>query len=133
MKTSLLFISLSTILLFNGCNSTDTSVSNDKNTALPSTFQYKAINNRGTVVETALEDKLIKIYSNSAVSANPQARHIGVVVNVDGQVSPTMQIEDAYLNTKIVAVLYDKQGNELAVSKEQEVNDVPVVVLNIAL
>jgi hypothetical protein len=130
MKNALRLLTLSTIVLLTGCNNTETSTENN---TLPSSYQYKTINNRGTVVETLLDGNTIEIYSDSAVSINPQARHIGIVVNVSGKVSPTMQIEDTYIGKNIVAVVYDKQGNELAVSSEVEVNDVPVMVLEITL
>ena len=122
-------------LLLVGCGGEDaTSTQNtENNLKVPTAFNYKVINNRGLVVESKLDNYTIKIYSNSQEVANPQDRHKGVVVKINGKASETMPIEIAYLNKKVMVVVYNEKGEEVAISEEIEVTDVPVVLVELSI
>lgn len=125
-------ITVAALFLLVGCG--DGSGSSLKTeTKIPSNFSYKVVNNRGLVVESKLDNYTIKIYSDSNEEANPKNIHKGVVVKVNGESSETMPIEISYLNKNIIVVIYDELGNELAVSAEIEVTDVPVVVVELTI
>ena len=122
-------VALGITLLLVGCGESSTAEEKVVSTKVPTAYSNKVINNRGLVVEGSVDGYGIKIYSNSAEVANPQNIHKGVVVKVNGKSSQVMPIEIAYLGKSIVVALVNDKGEEVAVSDEIKVTDVPVVVV----
>jgi len=84
--------------------------------SIPAMFDYQTINNSGEIVETTFEDLTIKLFVDYNETANSQANHIGIVVRINGQDAPIMQIQDTYRNHDIVVGVYDMDGNLVGVS-----------------
>ena len=124
-------------LLLVGCGSDDvkSSESSTQNSATksPSGYSYKVINNQGKAVESQLGEYTIRITSNSKEKPNPQARHKGVVVKINGENSQTMPIQISYLDKGIVVSVYDKDNVLLSATDEIKVTDVPVVVVEMTI
>jgi len=130
MKNKKVLVGLGALLVLVGCGG---GASTEETTVVPSSFSNKVINNRGIAVEGTVDGYGIKIYSDSTDVANPQQIHKGVVVKVNGKTSAVMPIQISYLNKSIVVTLVDDKGEELAVSNEITVTDVPVVVVEMNL
>ena len=133
MKAKQLLMALGTSLLLVGCGGGGASSEATTTSAVPSTFSNKVINNRGIAVEGTVDGYAIKIYSNSAEVANPQNIHKGLVVKVNAKTSEVMPIEIAYLNKSIVVALVNDKGEEVVVSDEITVTDVPVIIVEMNL
>ena len=131
MKKQQWLMVLGVSLVLVGCG--DGASSGATTTAVPTTFSNKVINNRGIAVEGSVDGYGIKIYSDSTEVANPQQIHKGVVVKVNGKTSEVMPIEIAYLHKKIVVTLVNDKGDEVAVSDEILVTDVPVIIVEMNL
>lgn len=86
------------------------------NAALPIGYTFPVINNQGQAIETTLNEYTIKLYANYAESANAQSNHRGVVVKINDENSPTMNIQSTYEGKSIVAGIY-QDGKVVAVSK----------------
>lgn len=142
---------LGTSLLLAGCgdnSSSTTSITNEtQNEAIPSTtsltiqeeltlpssYTYPAINNKGLAVTGQMDNYNIKIYSSNQEVANAQSIHKGVVVKLNDQTSEVMPIQISYLNKKIVVIIENEKGEKVAISKEIEVSDVPVVIIELTI
>ena len=122
-------VALGITLLLAGCGNSSSSEEKELNTKVPTSYSNKVINNRGLAVEGSVDGYGIRIYSNSKEEANPKSIHKGVVVKVNGKTSEVMPIEIAYLGKSIVVALVNDKGEEVAVSDEIKVTDVPVVVV----
>ena len=129
MKNRKYLQTLSIALLLIGCNSSDTNSSSK--IEIPEGYTNKVINNQGFVVESQLDNYIINILSDKQEKANPQSRHKGVVVKINGKTSKTMPIEESYLGKKILIVVKDKSQKSIAVSQEIEVTDIPVIVVEL--
>jgi len=106
--------------------------------SLPQGYEYGAINNQGTEVSVDVEfngnNYTIKLLSNEQVTANAQLNHKGVVVKVNGDSAPTMNIQQDYAGKSIIAAIYDSNGNLVAVSDPITISDsAPVNIINIDL
>lgn len=132
MKSKKILVSLGSLLVLIGCGG-GASDEVTTTTAIPSTFSNKVINNRGLFVEGTVNGYGIKIYSDSIESANPQEIHKGVVVKINGKASEVMPIQVSYLNKNIVVALLNEQGEEVAISSEILVTDIPVIVVEMTL
>jgi hypothetical protein len=133
MKTQHWLKILGISLLLVGCGGGDTPSSTQNEVKIPTTYSYKVINNRGLVVEGKLDNYTIKIYSNSEEVADPKSMHKGVVVKINGKDSEVMPIQISYLNKEIVVAIENEKGEEVAISDEIEVTDVPVVVVEFSI
>ena len=124
-------LALGVTLLLAGCGKSSTSEEKvvNNHTKVPTSYSNKVINNRGLAVKGSVDGYGIRIYSNSKEVANPKSIHKGVVVKVNGKASKVMPIEIAYLGKSIVVALVNEKGEEVAVSDEIKVTDVPVVVV----
>ncbi len=82
---------------------------------LPDGYVYRAINNSDEEVETTIDidgvSYIVKLYADYEESANDQSNHTGIVVRVNGEDAPTMQIQETYRTKNMVAALY--QGDLL--------------------
>jgi len=126
-----LIMGLGLALVLIGCGSGTTN--QESGTTLPTNYSNKVVNNRGLVVEGNVDTYSIKIYSDAQIEVSPKNIHKGVVVKVNGKSSETMPIEIGYMGKHIVAALYDSNGNEVAVSSEIEVTDVPVIIVDMSI
>jgi len=102
---------------------------------LPTGYDYRAINNSGTEVETTIDINgitySVKLYANYAETANDQANHTGIVVKVNGENAPTMQIQETYRTKNIVAGIYSPAGELVAISNIVAVDaSAPVTILD---
>ena len=102
---------------------------------LPAGYDYRAINNSGTEVETTIDINgvtyTVKLYADYVESANDQANHTGIVVKVNGENAPTMQIQETYRTKNIVAGIYSPAGELVAISNIVAVDaSAPVTILD---
>lgn len=105
----------------------------ESTTSISLPFSNKVINNRGLFVEGSVNGYGIKIYSDTIEGVNPQEIHKGIVVEVNGKVSEVIPIQISYLNKNIVVVLFNSQGEKVAVSSTVLITDVPVIVIKMIL
>ncbi len=84
--------------------------------SIPQHFDYQTINNLGETIETTYEDYVIKLFVDYNETANSQANHTGIVVRINGQDAPIMQIQDTYRGQHIVVGIYDIDGKLIGVS-----------------
>lgn len=84
--------------------------------SIPAGFDYAVINNAGTIVSSIYQNYTIKLFANIDLAADPQLNHTGVVVRINGEDTPVMQIQDSYRGETVVAAVYDSNGNLVAVS-----------------
>jgi len=104
---------------------------------LPQGYDYGVINNQGDEVSTSVEyngnNYTIKLFSNEQVVKDDMANHKGVVVNVNGQSTPTMNIQQDYVSKSIIAAIYDNNDNLVAVSDPITIRDVSVNIIDMNL
>ena len=108
----------------------NTSWTVDDGMSIPSNFKYPAINNLGEVVEITNSGYVIKIFSDSNESADSQANHVGVVVKINGDSLPIMQIQNSYEGKHLVVGVY-LNGELVGVSEVVLVNGnmtIPIIV-----
>lgn len=84
---------------------------------LPSGYDYDVINNANQIVETVLSGYTIKLYADYNETADAQAKHTGVVVRINGENTPIMQIQESYRGDAIVAALYNQNDELVGVSE----------------
>lgn len=100
---------------------------------LPIGFDYQTINNKGEIIETTYNGYTIKLFTDYSESPNDQANHIGIVVHVNGNSLPIMQIQESYRGHELVIGIYDANGSLVAVSDTTVVDTInPVTVVTIA-
>jgi hypothetical protein len=97
---------------------------------LPVGFEYQTINNSNEVVETTLNGLTIRLYVNYLETANAQAIHSGVVVNVDGVNSSLMLIQGTYEGHELVVGIYDTDGKLVGVSERNVIDGNMVLSVN---
>lgn len=132
MKKIVLF-SMFILLIFVGCNNTDTSAQNIENIKLPSGYSHKAINNRGVGVEGQIGIYKIKIFSNYEETANPQSRHHSIVIKIGNQHSEEIPLQSTYINKMVVVAVY-KDAQLVGQSDIVTINeDEPLTIVNITL
>lgn len=83
---------------------------------LPLGFDYQLINNKGKIQESILSNYTVKLYSNFQNTLDSQLSHVGVVVSLNGNEVPIMQIQENYRGHEVVVGVYDSRGTLLAVS-----------------
>ncbi|MBU1667435.1 hypothetical protein KKC13_03395 [bacterium] len=135
MKTQQWLKILGISLLLVGCGGGDTASTEtaQNSVTVPTTYNYKVINNRGLAVEGTMDNYTIKIYSTTEEVADPKSMHKGVVVTINGKASEVMPIQISYLNKEIVVAVENEKGEQVAVSDAIEVTDVPVVVVELSI
>jgi len=89
-----------------------------KGLEIPKEYKYQTINNQGQIVEVIDNNSnKIKLFSKEQITPNQQANHIGVVVKINGQSTPIMQIQSDYLGKEVVVGVYNTEGKLIAVSE----------------
>ncbi|MBU1667432.1 DUF5011 domain-containing protein [bacterium] len=83
---------------------------------LPVGFNYRVINNLGEYVSSQVDGYEIQLYANYIEGANDQLNHTGVVTRLNGENTPTINIQNSYRSQQIVAALYDSIGRLVSVS-----------------
>ena len=129
-KLGLMALGISFFLI--GCGGSS-AIESSTSTKLPENYSYKVVNNQGTSVAGKVSGYTIKIYSDNKELANPKDIHKGVAVKINGKTSEVIPIDIVYLNKNIVVALFNDKGEQVAVSEEVLVTDVPVVVVEITL
>ena len=84
--------------------------------SIPTGFDYQTINNSGEIIETNFEDLTIRLFVDYNETADAQANHTGIVVRINGQDTPLMQIQDTYRGHNIVVGIYNMDGELIGVS-----------------
>jgi M6 family metalloprotease-like protein len=84
--------------------------------SIPTGFDYQTINNSGEIIETNFEDLTIRLFVDYNETADAQANHTGIVVRINGQDAPLMQIQDTYRGHNIVVGIYNMDGELIGVS-----------------
>jgi hypothetical protein len=100
--------------------------------SVPSTFNYQTINNQGTIIEETYNGYRIKLLVDYNQSADARSSHIGVVVNINNQDIPIMQIQENYVGHNVVVAIYDRNNNLVLVSDVQALES-PVSTINLSL
>ncbi len=84
--------------------------------SIPAGFDYQTINNSGEIIETTFNDLIIKLFVDYNETANDQANHTGIIVRINGEDAPIMQIQDTYRGHPIVVGIYNLDGELIEVS-----------------
>lgn len=113
----------------------DVTLTGSSSLELPTGYDYRAINNSGIEVETTIDidgtTYTVKLYADYTENANDQANHTGIVVKVNGENAPTIQIQETYRTKNIVAGIYNPVGELVAISDIVAVDDsAPVTIIN---
>jgi hypothetical protein len=102
--------------------------------SIPSGFEYQTINNQGEIIETSYQNYTVKLYSNYQETADAQKNHVGIVVSVDGESLPVLQVQDSYRGQEIVVAVFNEIGELVGISDNIVVdNDAPVTVMTVTL
>ena len=106
---------------------------NANSALLPSGYIYRAINPTGDPVSENFNGYDIRLYATQNKSA-AQVSSVGVVVKVNGNNVPTMNIQETYRGESLVATMY-QGGNLVAVSSPTIIDSdasVTVIDLNVS-
>jgi len=103
----------------------DTTFTVFKGLEIPKEYKYQTINNQGQIVEVIDENSVykIKLFAKEQITPNQQANHVGVVVKINGQSAPIIQIQSDYKNKQVVAGVYNTEGKLIAVSEPINVSE----------
>lgn len=115
-----------------GCGQNNQIEEKTNSIAMVDGFNYKAINNRAQAIRTTYKDYEIKVLSNSNEKAEPQSRHRGLVVKINGEKTKTLHLQDSYLGKEIIIGVY-KDNQLVKVSDVITVTDRPVTVVDMKL
>lgn len=131
LKRKIFSVVLVVGFLLSGCGDS-TSTSSDNTIVMEDGFTYKAINNQGEGIETTLNEYTIKVLSNSEESSNPQSRHKGLVVRINGEKSKTLHIQNSYVGKEIAIAIY-KDNQLVYTSNTITITDQAVTVIDVEI
>jgi len=115
-----------------GCGQNNQIEEKTNSIAMVDGFNYKVINNKDQAIKTTYKDYEIKVLSNSPEKAEPQSRHKGLVVKINGEKTKTLHLQDSYLGKEIIIGVY-KDNQLVKVSNVITIEDKPVTIANMQL
>jgi signal peptidase I len=95
-------------------------------------FIYEVINNKGEVIEYEYNGYQIRILADYVQTANSQISHTGVVVRINGEDLPILQIQENYVGRNLVIAIYDS-NNELVLLSDIQETQSPVTTFVLTL
>ena len=99
---------------------------------IPINFDYQTINNRGEVIEGSYNTYRVELLTDFNQAVDARASHTGVVININNQDIPIMQIQEGYVGHNIVVAIYDS-NNQLVLLSDIQLLQSPITTINLTL